>query len=288
MKIVVAGATGFVASHLVPRLLGEGHSVIALGLDRARLERFAGAEVVVADMREDFASALPKRCDAVVQLAQANVSFPGGERELFSVNVASTQRLLEYSRGAGVAKFVLASTGSVYGGGERPWSEGDCAGGGGFYAATKLAAESLVMGYAGIFSTAVLRLFAPYGPGSSGRLIDGLLERVSTGMPVTLHEGGRPRLNPIYVADVTEVFAQTLAVSADTVVNVAGEEIVSIADIAELIGAVVGRAPIFAESVSAEPPGDAVGAIDLMRASYALPPLTSLEDGIRAMLAHQP
>ena len=51
MKVLVAGATGFVAGALVPRLLAAGHQVVAAGHDAARLERFPDAERLVLDLR---------------------------------------------------------------------------------------------------------------------------------------------------------------------------------------------------------------------------------------------
>ncbi|MGH2370680.1 MAG: NAD-dependent epimerase/dehydratase family protein, partial [Chloroflexota bacterium] len=187
VKVLVTGATGFVAGHLIPHLVGAGHHVVATGHDRARLERFPGAEPIVFDLRErHLAGVLPERLDAIIHLAQANVPYPEGAADLFDVNVGSTQRLLEYGRQAGVNRFVYASSGSVYGPGDRPWREDDPAVGPGYYAATKQAAERLVDGYGGEFPSTIIRLFAPYGPGQQRRLIPGLIERVRAGRPVDL------------------------------------------------------------------------------------------------------
>ncbi|HEX2037706.1 MAG TPA: NAD(P)-dependent oxidoreductase, partial [Chloroflexota bacterium] len=215
MKVLVAGATGFVAGHVVPQLLRAGHEVIAAGHDPARLARLEGAEPVVLDLRaRELAPRLPARIDAVLHLAQANVPFPDGAADLFEVNVGSTQRLLEYARQAGAARFVYTSTGSVYGGGERPWREDDRAEGTGYYAATRQAAERLVHGYGELVPSTILRLFVPYGPGQRGRLVPNLIERVRDGRPVSLREGGRPRFNPIFVAHVAEICAQALGASS--------------------------------------------------------------------------
>ena len=53
-----------------------------------------------------------------------------------------------------------------------------------------------------------------YGTGQRNRLVPGLISRIQEGRPVTLREGGRPRMNPIFVEDVAEVFAQALQVPA--------------------------------------------------------------------------
>jgi UDP-glucose 4-epimerase len=288
MKVLVAGATGFVAGALVPRLLREGHQVVAAGHDAARLERFAGAERLVLDLRRpDFAEQLPPNLDALVHLAQANVPFPQGAGDLFQVNVASVQRLLEHARQRGLRRFVYASSANVYGGGERPWRETDPTEGPGYYAATKQAAERLAWAYAEVFPVVILRLVTPYGPGQQNRLVPGLITRVQEGRPVSLREGGRPRMNPIFVEDVAEVFAQALQHPPppdSAAINVGGDEVLSIREMAETIGRVAGREPVFEEAPGASG-GDVVVDTTRLRQVFRLPErLTSFAAGVQATL----
>ncbi|MES1247554.1 MAG: NAD(P)-dependent oxidoreductase, partial [Actinomycetota bacterium] len=150
MKILVTGASGFVAQHLVPTLATE-HDVIALTHDPERVPAGGNFESVVVDLRDPTAS-FPK-VDAVVHLAQANVPFPDGARDLFAVNTTATVALLDHLRRVGGTHFILASSASVYGFGERPWTEEDVPAAGDFYSATKLAAERFVRAHEGFFST---------------------------------------------------------------------------------------------------------------------------------------
>jgi nucleoside-diphosphate-sugar epimerase len=288
MRVLVAGATGFVAGALVPRLLGAGHQVVAAGHDAARLERFPEAERLVLDLRRpDLAEQLPPDLDAIVHLAQANAPFPQGAGELFEVNVVSVQRLLEHARQRGLRRFVYASSASVYGGGERPWRESDPTEGPGYYAATKQAVERLAGAYAELFPVVILRLVAPYGPGQRNRLVPGLISRIQEGRPVSLREGGRPRMNPIFVEDVAEVFAQALqdpAPPASAAVNVGGDEVLSIREMGVAIGRVCGREPVF-EEAPGESGGDVVVDTTRMRQVFRLPErLTSFGAGVRATL----
>ncbi len=289
MELLVTGATGFVAGHLVPALARAGHHVLALGHDPARLERYRGVpgvEPLVVDLAVPALprERLPARIDAIVHLAQANVPFPDGAAALFEVNTGSTQRLLDYARRASAARFVFASSGSVYGGGERPWSEDDCPNGTGFYAATKLASERLIQAYAGELAYTILRLITPYGPGQRGRLVPSLIDRVVHGRPVQLREGGRPRMNPIFVEHVVDVVLQALGVGGNHLVNVAGDEVLSIKEMAEIIGHQAGREPVF-EHVPGASGGDVVAVTARLRCTFRLPArLTSFADGVQAML----
>ena len=267
MRVLVTGATGFVAAHVIPALVTRGDAVFALGHDPARLEdlgALSGVETVVADLRSrDIQAILPTAIDAVLHLAQANVAFPGGAADLWEVNAGSTARLLEWARQAGAQSFVLASTGSVYGNGDRPWREDDPAVGPGAYPATKIAAERILSAYAPYMATVALRLFAPYGPGQRGRMVPGIVGRVRNGTPVSLREGGRPRINPIYVDDVSGILADATRLTGIHLINVGGDEVLSIADIATHAGAALGIAPVFEEAPGTTG-GDTVGDVTQM------------------------
>jgi UDP-glucose 4-epimerase len=282
MTIVLAGATGFVAGRVAPRLVDRGELVVAAGHDPSRLPHQEGVECVAVDLREDASlRALPQRVDVVVQLAQANTST-----DLQAVNVAGTRRLLEYARAAGARRFVLASSGSVYAPSQSPHRESDPVAAEGEYVATKVEAERLAHELREELDVWVIRIFTPYGPGQRGRLVPDLLERVRAGTAVILRGGGRPRLSPIYVDDVANIFVQAaLDGTGSHVVNAGGEEPLTIRQAAEIIGSVVGRQPVFEES-SDPPPPDIVADCSEMRRLFDLPsPLTRFGDGVRAMVA---
>jgi nucleoside-diphosphate-sugar epimerase len=283
VRVLVTGATGFVAGHLIPRLVADGHHVIAAGHDPARLPHREGVEPLLVDLGDpSFVAALPAGVDAVVHLVQSNESFPAGAGALFAVNVASTQHLLEYARRAGARRFVFSSSGSVYGTGERPWREADPPVGAGYYAATKLAAERLVAAYADEFGHSIFRLFTPYGPGQVRRLVPGIIDRVRSGRAVSARPDGGPRFTPLYVAHAVDVLAQSLAADGNHLLNLAGEEIVSIRQMAETAGELLGREPIYTEDGTG---GDTLGDATQIRARYRLPEtLVTLRDGIRRML----
>jgi nucleoside-diphosphate-sugar epimerase len=280
VRVLVTGAAGFLGSRLVPALAAAGHEVYALDRDAGRVADLPAAAVEHDLTTAPGLGALPE-VDAVVHLAQANVAFPEGAGDLLRVNTVSTLDLLDHCRRVGAERFLYASTGSVYGPGEAPFRETDPLAGTDLYAVTKIAGEKLVGCYRDFLDTAVLRLFAPYGPGQEGRMIPRLVARVANGEPITLSAGGRPRMNPIYVDDAIRLLVEAVDREGHHVLNVAGDETVSIRELAELIGETLDREPVFEEGSAAS--GDLVADTTRMHELFSLRPLTPLRDGLRRL-----
>lgn len=279
VRIAVTGVTGFIGSSLAPLLADEGHEVLALARRPDAVHSHDGVVPVACDLAGPVD--LDLEVDAIVHLAQANVPLPEGARELFRVNTASTLELLDWGRRVGAERFVYASSGSVFGLGEEVVTEETPRRSDDLYAVTKEAAERLVDSYAASFRTAVvLRPFAPYGPAQTGRLIPGLIQRVRDEAPVTLNEGGSPRMTPMYVDDAVRAFAAALELEGRHTLNLAGDEAVSIRELAELIGEALGREPRF--EPSGKPAGDLVADNSRMHEVLGLGRLVPLAEGIRA------
>jgi UDP-glucose 4-epimerase len=284
MNLLVTGAAGFVGTRLVPALVERGHRVVAVDYKHDRLKASPGVVPFAWDLSQPNAAVELPAVDAVLHLVQANVPFPDKADEMFAVHVASTQRLLEHARTSGAKRFVFTSSGSVYGGGERAWREEDPAAGPGYYAATKVAAERLIEAYGALLPYTIFRLFTPYGPGQANRLIPGLINRVRAGNPITAPGGTGPTFNPLYVTHVVDVLIQSLDAQGNQLVNLAGDEALSVRKMAETIGRVTGREPTIQDTPGT---GDRiVGDITRLRALYRLPAeLVSFEQGVRAMIA---
>jgi nucleoside-diphosphate-sugar epimerase len=127
MKLLLTGATGRVGSHLLPRLVAQGHDVRAVARGEVAAERVkaAGAEPVLADLLDPdgYRAALRGR-DAVLHLAAVLRSTD--DDEIRRTNLEATRRLAGAALDAGVARFVFTSTTLVYPGGlGRPASEDD-------------------------------------------------------------------------------------------------------------------------------------------------------------------
>jgi UDP-glucose 4-epimerase len=282
MRVLLTGASGFVGGYLAPAMVEAGHEVFAAVRDLGSYYALAGVKPVKLDLSASPASASLPEVEAIAHFAQANVSFPDDALTLYGVNTGSTLELLDLARRTGAERFLYASSASVYGFGEEPFTEIDPVSAHDFYAATKLHGEQLTGAYSRFFHTAVFRFVAPYGPGQRGRMIPGVIARVREGRPVTLNDGGRPRMNPVYVGDAVEAVVAALELDRSVVVNVAGDEVVGIQEIATLAGEALGREPVFEDGGAAA--GDLVADTAHFHELFGLDALVSPAEGIRRMV----
>ncbi len=113
MKILVTGGSGTLGGYVLRELLAAGHEVADYSRSAPRI---LGVEFIVGDIFE--VEKIEKACrgrNVVIHMA----AIPGPGRatppEIIRVNVAGTVQVLEAAKGAGVQKFVLASSGAASG-----------------------------------------------------------------------------------------------------------------------------------------------------------------------------
>ena len=94
-RVLVTGASGFIAGHLLPRLASRGHRVRAMwrGKEGPARTRAPGIDWIEGDVtRPDTLSRATFECDVIVHLAGCSAAEPGSSLE--AVNVAGTRNLL--------------------------------------------------------------------------------------------------------------------------------------------------------------------------------------------------
>jgi nucleoside-diphosphate-sugar epimerase len=275
MRILITGAAGFIGRPLVQQLVRE-HEVFGLSRKPSAPARSIQMDLSVGvDLR-----ALPQRIDAVVHLAQSEYfrEFPERADHIYAVNVESVFRLLEYARQAGASRFVLASSGGIYGYAKEAVIESAEPHPPDFYLRSKQLAEVLLFAYDRFFTTIAVRPFFVYGVGQRPTMfIPRLVRNVLLGRPITLSPPDGLLVNPIHVDDAVKAFSTSLTADFAGPINVAGPDVVSLGQIVRMIGGYLDREPV-TERV-ADAPGNVVGDVTLMSRILG-PPTVRFNQGV--------
>ena len=287
MTVLLTGATGFIGRHVLA-LLAEDHDIVVIAR-RAPDDALAGhATWILQDLAAGLdVTRLPARVDAVVHLAQSERfrDFPAGAVDVVAVNVAAAAALADYAQAAGARRFVLCSSGGVYGFRHGPAHEDDPPAPASFYQASKHAAEVLLAPYAALLQTVVLRPFFVYGAGQRRMLVAGLAERVLAGETVTIDGDPGLRVNPIHVSDAARAIVAAIAADAPgAVVNVAGAETVTLTQLVTALGTAAGVKPRIVHAGEG-PPADLLGDNARMRERLGVTPRVTLRDGLEGVVA---
>ena len=253
MKCVVTGGCGFIGTHLVDRLVRDGHQVIVLDdLSTGSLERLhPSAEPLYCSVTDaDTLVAASEGADMVFHTAawariERSVADPVGTH---AVNVTGTLNVLRAAQINGVRRIVNSSSSSVYG--DQPthlMREDMTPNPKSPYALQKLMGEQYAGLFSGLFGMSIvsLRYFNVYGPGqpSEGQyalVIPRFLRMRRDGNPLTVYGDGEQTRSYTHVSDVVE--ANILAAAADLTsgqhiaLNIGTEQETSVNEIAEAIG----------------------------------------------------
>lgn len=302
MRVLVTGGAGFIGSHVVDRLLADGHAVDVLdNLSTGRralvnpAARLHACDLRSARLGDALAAARP---EAVVHLAaQASVGRSVADPVFdASVNVLGTLALLEACGRAGVGRVVFASSGgAAYGDTDvLPTPENHPAGPASPYGVSKVAAERYLACWAGLTGAGVLalRLANIYGPRQDPRGEAGVVAiftaRLLAGAACVVNGDGEQTRDYVYVEDVADAFARALryprvagvlnvGTGAETSVNDLYRRLVRLAG--------VGRA---AEHGPARPGEQRRSVLDAARAKQALgwTAATPLDAGLARTVEH--
>jgi UDP-glucuronate 4-epimerase len=222
-RALITGGAGFIGSHVVDLLLGEGWEVTVVDnfdpfydpqIKRQNIARHLShpnyrlVEVDIRDL-EALRKYLAGEYDVIVHLAakagvRSSVLDPVS---YYEVNVRGTLNLLELAKEWGVRQFVFASSSSVYGANPNlPWREDDplllpVSP----YGATKLAGEVLGRVYSRLYGIRfiALRIFTAYGPRQRPDLaIHKFARLMLEGKPVPIYGDGSACRDYTYIDDL--------------------------------------------------------------------------------------
>jgi UDP-glucose 4-epimerase len=297
-RTIVTGGAGFIGSHLVDRLLADGHSVVAIdnlacGTDAnlTAARRNPAFRLQIADIADSAAIAPAfEGVDWVFHLAALADIVPSIQQPIayHRANVDGTIAVLEAARAAKAKRFFYAASSSCYGIPDsyptpetaemRPMYP---------YALTKMLGEQYVMHWAQTYqmSAVSLRFFNVYGPrahtnGTYGAVFGVFLAQKLAGLPYTVVGDGTQTRDFTYVSDVVEAIVCAARSNVSGIcMNVGSGQTYAVNRLVELLGGPVTHIP--------KRPGEpdcTFADTALIRKTLDWKPKVSFEEGIARML----
>ncbi len=246
---IITGASGFLGSHLVKRLVEEGFRVRAFDLDE---ERFAAAIGTVVDD-----SALELIAGDVLDIEAADNRFSGVEimfhcagiadhvpsakfpERYLRANVHAVMRVMEAARYHQYRKVVYPSSAAIYGSAQWPTHEEHPVNPVNPYGLSKWMGEEIIDFWSRSFRVPALsfRIFNGYGPGAEhGSVINSFIQKKLAGKSITITGDGSQRRDFIYISDIVDAFVcGALSDIENRVFNLGSGTTHSLLEIAKLI-----------------------------------------------------
>jgi UDP-glucuronate decarboxylase len=304
MRILVAGAAGFLGSHLCDRLVKRGH--VVTGLDnyqtgrRENLDQLAGHRsftIIEHDIVVPFDGAFER----IFNLA-CPASPPDYQRDAIATLrtcVIGTDNLLALAVRTG-ARFFQASTSEVYGdpevhpqpesyrGSVNPIGVRAC------YDEGKRAAETLCFDYQrqrGV-EIRVARIFNTYGPRmnpTDGRVVSNLIVQALRGEDMTVYGDGRQTRSFCYCDDLLEGCLRIMDAPGEIVgpINIGNPDEMSIGELAQLVRDMTGTsARLVNRALPSDDPVRRCPDISRARELLGWSPQVALRDGLRKTIAY--
>jgi UDP-glucose 4-epimerase len=257
LHVVVTGVAGFLGSHLLDRLIADGHRVVGIdNLSMGTMEnmlahlgnpafRFLQRDVTDPSAFEEIEDDV----DCIVHLAAFKIPRYGNALETLRINAKGCENVLEFAR-RWRCKCVLASTSDVYGRNPKlPFSEDDDSVIGSSkvarwsYAVSKLFDEHMAFAYQDTYGIPVtaLRFFGSYGPrqhlswwgGPQAVFIDAILND----QEIPIHGDGLQTRSFTFVTDtVAGIYAAIIEPAANgEILNVGSTHEITILELARTI-----------------------------------------------------
>jgi UDP-glucose 4-epimerase len=285
MLVLVSGGSGFIGSHVIDRLLTEGHNVRVF--DKVKplqegVQWFKGDLLVEKDVLE-----ASKDVEAIFHLAaiaDVNVALSDFEACL-TINEMGTMNFLQAATAQEVDRIVLASTTWVYGRSKGvvyedtpvPFPEH-------IYTKTKIGQEHLLYSWNqhhGLPYT-ILRYDIPYGPRMrSNMAISIFVRRAMRHEPITIFGDGTQGRCFIYIEDLADGNLSALVESAkNEIINLAGPEFVTMNKIVEDLKEIFGEIDVRHEPARPHDFEGSMTSIDKAKKLLKWKPKTAFKEGL--------
>lgn len=254
---VVTGGAGFLGSHLVDRLLAEGHQVIAIDNlvtgSVENIDHLAGEprfRFIQQDVTEFLFLHGP--VDYVWHFASPASPIDYLELPIQTLKVGSlgTHKALGLALSKG-ARFLLASTSEIYGDPlvhpqtEDYWGNVNTIGPRGCYDESKRFAEAMTMAYhrEHRVETRIVRIFNTYGPRMrlmDGRVVPAFISQALGGKPMTIFGDGSQTRSFCYCSDLIDGIFRLMMSGELLPVNIGNPREMTMLEFARAIRAATG------------------------------------------------
>lgn len=219
MRVLVTGGAGFLGSHLIDRLMAQGHEVLCLDNfytgHKRNILNWVGHPYFEL-IRHDITEPIRLEVDRIYHLAcpASPVHYQYNPVKTIKVNVMGTLNMLGLAKRV-KARLLLASTSEVYGDPdvhpqpEEYWGNVNCIGTRSCYDEGKRVAETLAFDYhrQNNVDIRVMRIFNTYGPRmleNDGRVVSNFIVQALKGIPLTVYGDGSQTRSFCYVSDLIE------------------------------------------------------------------------------------
>jgi len=222
-NVLVTGGAGFIGSHMVDLLLGEGHSVRVLDnlvsgkhVNLSHHKKSINLALDERDIREvDYKDKIYKDVEYIYHFAGIGDIVPSIDHplEYMSVNTQGTAKVCEGARHNSVKKIVYAASSSCYGLAKVPTNEKENICPQYPYALSKYLGECSVLHWNKVYNLPanIIRIFNAYGTrsktsGAYGAVFGVFLRQKIAGKPFTVVGDGSQKRDFLYVTDVVNAF----------------------------------------------------------------------------------
>ncbi len=255
MRILVTGGAGFIGSHIVDRLILEGHNVAVIdNLSTGKIENLHGKakfykmDIVSPRIEKVFKKEKPELiCHHAAQMdVRRSVADPIFDAQ---INIVGTLNLLEKGLRYGVRRFIFASTGGAIYGDDTPYPTPED-----YppkplspYGISKFAGEKYLYFYYRNYglSYVVLRYANVYGPrqdpfGEAGVVAIFTQKMLRDGQPI-INGTGKQTRDYVYVGDVVDAVMACIYSDVVDVFNVGTGIETSVNELFKMLVSIVGK-----------------------------------------------
>ncbi len=303
-RILVTGGAGFLGSHLIDRLLGDGHEVLCvdnLFTGTKRNIDHLHANPRFEFMRHDITFPLYVEVDEIYNLAcpASPIHYQHDPVQTTKTSVIGAINMLGLAKRLKVKVF-QASTSEVYGDPtvhpqpEEYWGNVNPIGPRSCYDEGKRCAETLFFDYHrqhGL-EIKVARIFNTYGPRmhhADGRVVSNFVVQALRGEPLTIYgEGGQTR-SFCYVDDLVDGFVRLMGTGPEVIgpINLGNPNEFTIRELAEkTIAKVGGAASLTTEPLPQDDPKQRKPDIARAKALLGWSPKVELDEGLDRTIAY--